>query len=280
MNGEFVPSDQQHRLRIETELDATFFVEAGAGTGKTRELVHRITNLIVCGVTQIDRIAAITFTEAAAAELKDRVRAELEKRATEQTLDDEKRTRCHAALARFDDASIQTLHSFAASLLRERPFEAGLPPNFEVIAEMEAGIEFERNWQEWVDGAMEREEIASHLLTAMTLGLRLDDLKTAARSLHDNYDRLPEQFEAVSPPSRRVAKMVVAEAGRIRELMSLANKGLDDPLAAHARRVTELANMLGSMDCGGNAALSLLARFWQAVLQGWSQRGLGECETR
>jgi len=261
MNGEFVPSDQQHRLRIETELDATFFVEAGAGTGKTRELVHRITNLIVCGVTQIDRIAAITFTEAAAAELKDRVRAELEKRATEQTLDDEKRTRCHAALARFDDASIQTLHSFAASLLRERPFEAGLPPNFEVIAEMEAGIEFERNWQEWVDGAMEREEIASHLLTAMTLGLRLDDLKTAARSLHDNYDRLPEQFEAVSPPSRRVAEMVVAEAGRIRELMSLANKGLDDPLAAHARRVTELANMLGSMDCGGNAALSLLAGF-------------------
>ena len=261
MSLEFVPSDQEYRLRIETELDATFFVEAGAGTGKTRELVYRIVNLIASGVAEIGRIAAITFTEAAAAELRDRVRAELEKGATDQTLDEEKKTRCHAALGRFDDANIQTLHSFAASLLRERPFEAGLPPNFEVIAEMEAGIEFEQNWQEWVDGAMEREEIASHLLTAMNLGLRLNDLKTAARLLHENYDRLPERFEAVSPPSRRAADMVVAEASRIRELMSLANKGLDDPLAAHARRVTELADMLGSMDCGGNAALSLIAGF-------------------
>ena len=261
MSLEFVPSDQEYRLRIETELDATFFVEAGAGTGKTRELVCRIVNLIASGVAEIGHIAAITFTEAAAAELRDRVRAELEKRATDQTLDEEKKTRCHAALARFDDASIQTLHSFAASLLRERPFEAGLPPNFEVVAEMEASIEFERNWQEWVDEAMEREEIASYLLTAMTLGLRLDDLKTAARSFHENYDRLPERFELVSPPSRQAAGMLVAEASRIRELMSLANKGLDDPLAAHARRVTELADMLVSMDCSGNAALSLLAGF-------------------
>ena len=158
---EFVPSDQEYRLRIETELDATFFVEAGAGTGKTWELVCRIVNLIASGVAEIDRIAAITFTEAAAAELRDRVRAELEKRATDQALDEQKGERCYAALARFDDASIQTLHSFAASLLRERPFEAGLPPNFEVTAEMEASIEFEQNWQEWVNGAMEREEIAS-----------------------------------------------------------------------------------------------------------------------
>ena len=139
MSQEFVPSDQKHRIRIENELDATFFVEAGAGTGKTRELVQRITNLIICGVTQIDRIAAITFTEAAAAELKDRVRAELERCAADQTLDDEKKIRCRAAISRFDDASIQTLHSFAASLLRERPFEAGLPPNFDVVAEKRDG---------------------------------------------------------------------------------------------------------------------------------------------
>jgi len=261
MSQEFVPSDQKHRLRIETELDATFFVEAGAGTGKTRELVQRITNLIVFGVTQIDRIAAITFTEAAAAELKDRVRAELERCAAERTLDDEKRTRCRAALIRFDDASIQTLHSFAASLLRERPFEAGLPPNFEVVAEMEAGIEFERNWQEWVDGAMERKETASHLLTAMTLGLKMNDLKTAAKLLHDNYDMLPDRFEPGPPPSPRIAQAVVAEAGNIRQLMTLANEGPNDTLAAHAQRVIDLASTLSSMDCNGNTALSLLAGF-------------------
>lgn len=278
MNEQFIPSDQQHRVRIETDLNATFFVEAGAGTGKTWELVRRITNLIVCGLTQIDRIAAITFTEAAAAELKDRVRTELEKHAADQTLDAEKRIRCHAALARFDDANIQTLHSFAASLLREKPLEAGLPPTFDVVAEMEAGIEFEHNWQEWVDGAMEREETASHLLTTMTLGLRMNDLKIAARSLHDNYDRLPKRFETIPPPSRRIADMIVAEANRIEELMTFATKGLTDPLAAHAQRVTALANTLDSMDCSGNAAFSLLAGFGKLSCKAGSKQDWGNVQ--
>jgi ATP-dependent helicase/nuclease subunit A len=261
MSQEFVPSDQKHRIRVENELDTTFFVEAGAGTGKTRELVQRITNLIVCGVTQIDHIAAITFTEAAAAELKDRVRTDLERCATDRTLDGEKIARCRAALTRFDDASIQTLHSFAASLLRERPFEAGLPPNFEVVAQMEAGIDFERNWQEWGDGAMERKETASHLLTAMTLGLRMNDLKTAARLLHENYDMMPDRFEPVPPPSPRIAQAVVSEAKHIELLMELANEGFNDTLAAHAQRVVDLARTLSSMNYSGNAALSLLAGF-------------------
>ena len=275
MNGEFVPSDQAYRLRMETELDATFFVEAGAGTGKTRELVCRITNLIAGGAAEIDRIAAITFTEAAAAELKDRVRTELEKLAADRALDEEERTRCHAALAHFDDASIQTLHSFAASLLRERPFEAGLPPNFEVVAEMEAGIELEQNWQAWLDGAMEREEVATQLLTAMTLGLRLDDVKAAARLLHENYDRLPERFEVNPAPLRRAAGMVVAEVSRIQKLLSLANRGLDDPLAAHARKVAELGEMLVSMDLSGDAALSLLAGFGKLSCRHGSQKDWG-----
>ncbi|MFC1865154.1 UvrD-helicase domain-containing protein [Chloroflexota bacterium] len=279
MNGKFDPSDQASRDRIETDLNTTCFVEAGAGTGKTRELVCRIINLIACGMGEINHIAAITFTEAAAAELRDRVRNELEKHAADQALEEEKRARCQAALSRFDDASIQTLHSFAASLLRERPFEAGLPPNFEVTAEMEASIEFEKNWQEWVDSAMEKEEISSHLFTAMNLGLRLDDLRTVARSLHDNYDRLSDRFEAVSPPLRRAAGLVMGEMNRIRELQSLASKGLDDPLAAHAHRVAELADILGSMDCSSNAALSLLAGFGKLSCRLGSQKDWANMKT-
>ena len=130
MSQEFKPSDTKYRTRIEQELDATFFVEAGAGTGKTKELVDRITNLMATGQATIDRIAAITFTEAAAAELRDRVRTELEKFTNAKSIDDARKGKCQTALAHFDDANIQTLHSFAASLLRERPIEAGLPPNF------------------------------------------------------------------------------------------------------------------------------------------------------
>ena len=70
-------SDEQARRIICEALAETLFVEAGAGTGKTRALVDRIVALVRSGVP-IDRIAAITFTERAAAELRERVRNGLE----------------------------------------------------------------------------------------------------------------------------------------------------------------------------------------------------------
>ena len=67
----FKPADSEERRIITEELDDTIFVEASAGTGKTTSLVQRIVNLVVSGKTTMDRIAAITFTELAAAELRD-----------------------------------------------------------------------------------------------------------------------------------------------------------------------------------------------------------------
>src|SRR5690606_24087705 len=71
-------SDQAARALISgTEgLDQTLFVEAGAGSGKTTELIARLTRLIDRGV-ELRHIAAITFTEKAAQELRDRLRGAL-----------------------------------------------------------------------------------------------------------------------------------------------------------------------------------------------------------
>ena len=71
--------------RLRTELNTTFFVEAGAGTGKTTALVTRIVELIAAGALQMERLAAITFTEAAAAELRDRIRQDLDDAALHRT---------------------------------------------------------------------------------------------------------------------------------------------------------------------------------------------------
>ena len=73
MTQPFLPADQQARQRIATHLDENLFVEAGAGTGKTTELVTRIVSLISSGTAQMDGLAAITFTEAAAAEFPEDV---------------------------------------------------------------------------------------------------------------------------------------------------------------------------------------------------------------
>ena len=64
-----VPGDQAPRDRIARSLDENLFVEAGAGTGKTTALVGRMVALVVDEGIAVEEIAAITFTEKAAAEL-------------------------------------------------------------------------------------------------------------------------------------------------------------------------------------------------------------------
>ena len=76
------PRDATAREHIRERHDASLFIEAGAGTGKTTALVDRVVALVAAGAVELRHLAAITFTEAAAAELRDRVRAGLEAAAT------------------------------------------------------------------------------------------------------------------------------------------------------------------------------------------------------
>jgi ATP-dependent exoDNAse (exonuclease V) beta subunit len=139
-------SDEEARHRIRESLDESLIVEASAGTGKTTELVHRIVAVLKAGRTTIDRIAAVTFTHKAAGDLKLRLREELDK-ARQQTalpaLED--------ALKYFEEASIGTIHSFCAQLLRERPVEAGVDPAFEELSEQESNRLYQRSFRAWLE---------------------------------------------------------------------------------------------------------------------------------
>jgi ATP-dependent helicase/nuclease subunit A len=121
------PADQAVRDRVVRDFDTTFLLEAGAGTGKTTVLVSRILALVRTGRATLDRIVAITFTEKAAGELKLRLREGIED-ALERTQQEDERQRLLAAATDLERAPVSTIHAFAAALLRERPFEAGLDP--------------------------------------------------------------------------------------------------------------------------------------------------------
>jgi ATP-dependent helicase/nuclease subunit A len=142
------PPDETERRRIHSDLDATLFVEAGAGAGKTSSLVARIVNLVRSGVP-ITGIAAITFTEKAAAELRSRTRQRLEAEPGPET---------DAALARLDHAPIGTLHSFARRVLFDFPIDAGLPPGFTVLDELQSGLAFEEQWNDLLDRLLDEAE--------------------------------------------------------------------------------------------------------------------------
>ena len=70
------PVDQPARDHITTRIDESIFVAAAAGSGKTKSMVDRILKLIDEG-RDVDQLAAVTFTERAAAELRDRIRRTL-----------------------------------------------------------------------------------------------------------------------------------------------------------------------------------------------------------
>ena len=261
MSGTFIPGDQAQRERIASALDETLFVQAGAGTGKTKSLVSRIVTLITSDRANVDSIAAITFTEAAAAELRDRVRRELEAQSIDTRNSSDERKRCLNAVRGLENASIQTLHSFAAALLKECPLEAGLPPNYEVTEEIEADINFEERWQQWLDEALDSETMVPHLHRALSMGLRLENLKTVAKSFHDNYNLLPGSFPPLPEPAKEAVCQVIEASGKIRRLLPLAINGADDVLASYSNRLAELGDRLATLDADSDAALSILTRW-------------------
>ncbi|MEZ4552633.1 MAG: UvrD-helicase domain-containing protein [Dehalococcoidia bacterium] len=196
------PVDQAARDRIRDDLDTTLFVEAGAGTGKTSALVGRIVRLVATGRAPIEQVAAITFTEAAAVELRDRVLVSLEAGAIDEGLPQDERARCAAALGALDEAAIETLHAFAARLLSLYPLAAGLPPGFEVSDDTLATVVFGARWLEHFDAMLDDADLRQPLRCAFALGVGADGLRAVARTLHEHWDRLggPEAELPSGPP--------------------------------------------------------------------------------
>ncbi|HVN50252.1 MAG TPA: UvrD-helicase domain-containing protein, partial [Acidimicrobiales bacterium] len=200
--------DRAARDRIHTELDETLFVEAGAGTGKTTALVDRIVQLIVTGRAELHGIAAITFTEAAAGELRDRVREQLERVSADG--EGEAARLAAAAVAEIDTAALTTLHGFAQRILAEHPFEAGLPPGFDVFDEIRSSVAFDERWATFLDDLLDDPAMRSTLQHALVAGVRLDQLRAVAAELNRNWDLVADRPPAPTATARIDAAPVLA----------------------------------------------------------------------
>ncbi len=159
-------SDAASRLRALTDLDATLLVEAGAGSGKTSVLAGRIALLLAAGRAP-ESIAAISFTEASASELRERVerfvmalcRNEVP-RDLAAALPKGLTAAQHAALmqaaSRIDALACTTIHGFCRMLLTPWPVEARTDPGATVADAGEAALLFDETVQEVL-----RERLAS-----------------------------------------------------------------------------------------------------------------------
>ncbi|MXY23444.1 MAG: AAA family ATPase [Acidobacteria bacterium] len=159
-------ADGEARHRIRHSLDESLVVEASAGTGKTSELVARIVAVLEGGRARVDQILAVTFTEKAAGELKLRLREELERARHSDARDDtataasspdpaERAQKLDEAIAHLEEAQVSTIHGFCADLLRERPVEARVDPQFVVLDESQSHRLFREAFQDWLQAALD-----------------------------------------------------------------------------------------------------------------------------
>ena len=208
--------DQAIRTEIRSNLDECLCVEAGAGTGKTTSLVGRIVELLASGRADVDGLVVITFTEKAAAELAARVREALE-RGPETEPDAERRGRIDAAARALYRARIETIHTFAANLLRERPVEAGLDPGFTVMSRLEAELSFDAAYAEWLDGLMG--DAHPEVERALNLGFGTLEIEEAARKLHARRYLLPlTPFAQPDPDADQLVRWLDAHLDELRAI--------------------------------------------------------------
>jgi len=188
--------DDAARRRAATDVSTNLVVSAGAGTGKTSLLVERVLVAIASGFTTLPEIAAITFTEKAAGEMRHRLAAGLDELAARAaghawerddtaaarafdhvvqagTSPAQVGVRAAEATAALDRAVVSTIHGFCSDLLRSHPIEAAIPPIFTVDNGAKAKRLAEGPWAEYVarelGPAGERREVWERALATVTL---------------------------------------------------------------------------------------------------------------
>jgi ATP-dependent helicase/nuclease subunit A len=185
---------------------------ANAGSGKTAVIVERFVLAVLEDEIDPRRILAITFTDKAAGELRERLR--------ERFLELDQRGAARAA----EGAHVSTIHGFCARLLRAHPFAAGIDPEFRVLDEAEGrrlrGDAFASALAGFLDSAARTGPAALELAAAYRpdrLAKLIDSTHTRLRSRGQTAPVLPPVAPRLVPPAarERLARAHEALAGRL-----------------------------------------------------------------
>ena len=116
------------QLSAITQKGNNILVAAAAGSGKTTVLVERIIRKIINDNVDIDKILVVTFTNAAASEMRERILTALYKQIDEDPLNQ----RLRKQIVLLNKASICTIDAFCLDIIRNNFFEIGASSNFRI----------------------------------------------------------------------------------------------------------------------------------------------------
>jgi ATP-dependent helicase/nuclease subunit A len=176
--------------------------------------------LILTGTASIDQIVAVTFTRKAAAELRERFQERLEDAFRTSAPNSFEAQRAQNALDHLDSCFLGTIHAFCARLLRERPLEAGVPPDFTEVYGAEEELLRREAWNRF------RERVASR------------------RRPNGNGSRILAKLITAGLEQRQLFGVYsqIAENGDVRFPAPLANRPTDDELSIVRQTLDRLLN--------------------------------------
>jgi ATP-dependent helicase/nuclease subunit A len=255
---DFGPPDQGDRIEAATNFEDNLVVIAGAGTGKTSLLIERVLTAIGADLARIEEIAAITFTEKAAGEMRQRLAEGLERlraiarggverdasRAADRALDnlierfgverEQVAERALVALQNLDRSRVDTIHTFCSGLLREHPVEAGVDPGFDVDAGEVFETVLEETWERFLGRELGHEAVRVGLWERVLDRLSIEDTRAAAFELagFGVPEKLLETPAAIETTREFLGDHAGGLATQARSLLEtqegLAGRGLSD----------------------------------------------------
>lgn len=287
------PNVEQRRA---ADPEASVWVAASAGSGKTKVLTDRVLALLLNG-TRPERILCITFTKAAAAEMENRLTKRLGKWATmeEDKLQDElynltakrpDRDMTRTARRLFAEVldtpgglKIQTVHSFCQSLLARFPIEADVPPHFEVLEDRNAA-EMMLAARDAVLAAAEANGDLANALAAVSRRVQEDRLMDLFRKLASERGRLRRLFEAEGSLENVIARLYdrldaepgVSEEDVIRDACMIdtptkiaLSQAADALMKAETKKAPEYGKAIAAWIAGGTETRIATFKAYEAV---------------
>ena len=180
----------------------TILVSAAAGSGKTAVLTERLAKKIADknDPLTVENAVVVTFTKAAAGELKERICAKLNEQLAKKP-----DKRLFAQITALPSARISTVHSFCYGLIREHAHRLGLSPDVRIADDFQSGA-FKKDAARAVirgyfenEAGMTEHDRGDFLLLCQLLGVRLDDktLSDFIIELHSSLCSFPEPMKLI-----------------------------------------------------------------------------------
>ncbi len=210
----------------ETAINArncNLLVTAAAGSGKTAVLVQRVINIIIEDGVDIDKLLIVTFTRAAASEMKERIRkAILEKLEAGKGRDENLRRQINL----LNKAQISTLHSFCQSVVKSNFHLADVDPGFKVGDDTEMLLLKTEAIEETFENEYElSSELFHELLEMFSAGKNDKNLQSLVVNIYDFIQSKPEPYQwlqektadlAISPAEFETSAWAETISGQIR----------------------------------------------------------------